>query len=318
MGFAVLAGISACILLCDTPLQKSVRIERDTVGPFPICGDESEVELTPGLSFRFSTAAPVSRVTPETLEWLRDKGCVTDSFTRWILSRDNSNTLRVTKKLYRVNLPLSTYHIGAYDSITEKFKVEPEAFGKKGFIYDVDVTIASDDDYNTLGGLFLNNFVVEKSDNSGSIYLHKALPEGYEYLGSFRVGHRLSDMLGTGIRYYFDMKVDHESYSFLINTALTDIAVKMPFDRIDWNVNDAPKKERIIDAAGTQQDAVVDQSSWIEFGNRAGSFRVHYFTDRGENFEMNPFEFFSQDVVLDFPNNAIYLRPFYDMKYKAE
>lgn len=314
---AVICIITVCILVIDTPLQKSVRIERDTVGPFPICGEEAEIELSPGLSFRLSTSAPVCRITPNTLAWLRDKGYVTDSMTRWVISRDNSNTLRLTDKVYRVNLPLATYRVGEYDSIAGHHILTPEPFGRKGFLYDVDVVPAAPGDENTLGGIFIGNFVVEYIHDSNAVMLHKELPPDYDYLASFKIGNRFSDMLGTGVRYYIDMKVDHESYSFLINTALNDIAMKMPFDRIDWNENDAVKMERIIDAAGDQQDAVVDQSAWIEFGNRAGSRRIHYFTDRGENFEINPFVFFQQDVVLDFPNKAIYLRPFYDMDDKT-
>lgn len=316
LGASIFVALALTAVMVDAPMQKSVHIDRKTIGPFPIVGDEAEVELMPGLSFRISTATAVARLTPRTFSWLRDHGYVTDSMTRWIISRDNSNSLRLTTKMYRADLPVGTYRIEGYDSVTRQNKLIFDPLGPRGVIHDVDFVIAEPDDENTVGGRLLSNFLIELDYRSNAVLIHREHPDNYEFLTTFREGNGLSDMIGTGRRFYVDMKVDHETYSFLINTALTGIAVKMPFDRIDWSENIEPKRERIIDAAGGEQDAVVDQSAWIECGNRSGSSRVHYYADKGENFEMNPFVFFQQDVLIDFSDNSIYLRPYFDIDDK--
>lgn len=304
---AVVIGLLTFIVN-DLSAQRTVRIDGESIGAFPIVGKGMQIELSPGLTFSVSSTTSISCVTRPTLEWLRFRGYVTDSTTRFFISRDALGKLEVTSLIYKVNLPISRYEF-RYDSITGRTMYK-NVSSQSGLLEGLEVTVAETENNNVLGMDFMRRFIVEYNHADQSMTFHLNVPDNYELLGNISVGHRPSDVIGCSPRYYMDMKVDHESYSFLINTDMQDITVKVPAKETGNPTINRPLNEQVIDTDGCTVPVIVDQSAWVEFGNRAGSRRTYYFP-YGSKPEVNPFIFFNQDLVIDFNSRNIYLRPYY-------
>ena len=309
----VVLGITAYIVVSDSFSQKALTIEGNHIGEFPICGPESQIEISPGFTFKLSTTSSVSRVTQSTLEWLRSRGCVVDSSYRFMIGNDDAEGMKFSTSIYRVNLPITSYRF-YFDSIAGRMAWKHAPASSPSYINNVDVVVTSPEEGNTLGVDFLRQFVMEYNHANSSITFHNEMPAGYELLGTFRASHRLKDLLSVNPRYFVDIKVDHEPYAFLMNTGMNGIALKLPVERLATSENVRSPYEEIIYLAGKRYEATVDQSAWIEMGNRAGSRRIHLFRGKDAEFEINPLVFFDQDMVIDFKNHSMYLRPYYKIE----
>lgn len=307
---ALIAILIIALLLLTAPTQRHVDIDGSKVGAFPICGREGQIELSPGFTLRVSTGTSISHITPSTLEWLRSRGCVTDSTRRPMLGRDANDDIDLSTRVYRINLPASTYRF-SYDSLAEHTVSAHNPKAPLNYIRDVDVVIAPPSEGNVLGIDFLKRFVVEMNYADQSLTFHNEVPDGYELVGNISVTNPLINILLGRTLYGLEMKVDHEPYTFRLNSEIPGVALKLPIKRLNTTENVHHRHEDIVDLLGRQHQAVIDPSAWVEFGNRAGSRTVHYFSGEDEDFEINPLVFFDQDLVIDFANRNIYLRPFY-------
>lgn len=324
----VISLLLPCILLLaaalvffifDASRQRSVVFESSGeladqgIGVFPLDRTLSEVELSRGLRFKISSTTSLSSLSRPTIEKLKSQGLVVDSSSTILFGRTMKYGIKVYTKTFTVDLPLATYRVTTDTASGRKVK-RIDVNAPQRYLRGVDFVEGAPDLPDALGVDFLTNYALAYSMNDTTLTFYTSFPAGYEKCGVITEGHSPNDMIGTGARFYMDMKVDHEHFTFLINTALKDVTIKMPLENMRYR-NENVDNEYLTTITNAKIEAMVDRDAWCEFGNRAGGRTVYYYNDQSDVYEINPIRFFGQDMVLDLKNHLIGFRPTYDINY---
>lgn len=314
----IVAATSSAVLIHHNGVTRQSEVKFDAIGGsnsfpagcFPLDSTMTVVELSRGLRFRICSASSLSAIDCATIERLKKLGCRVDSNSTVLAGRTADNGTELYHKSYTVDIPLTAYT--TIDSTKELAPIEVR-HGEKRFIRNVQFVEALPGESNSFGTDFLDHYVLEFLRDYNALVFNEYAPAGYEMSGSFFLRKGLREYICAGSRYYLDMKVDHVPFTFLINTGLDEVTLKIPSEHLLYR-NDDTSSHKIYSDADGELDATVDRNAWCEFGNRAGGRRVYYYNDRKERFEINPQTFFNQDIVLDFRNNCLYLRPTFNIR----
>lgn len=288
--------------------QKEMRPERDevVVGSFPIYGyGPIRIQIAEELIFKLDTGSDVSSITQSDLEILRSMGARISEKNRVVMGRNSTGKFFVEPKRYVIDLPLQFYE-ALPDSTGKEFKKVhiPE---KDNVLVGAEFVVVDDDAISSLGVDILENFALEYLYNAQLIRLHTRRPEGYQDFANFRKSFWPSHTLFPGERYYVDLDVDNVTDSYFIDTGLRRIAIKLPASRA------AKSRRRLADDVLVSYRGTFPAKTdnvWVEVGNRAGSQKAYYSDTREEAYSINPFNVFTQDLLIDFPSMSLALRPY--------
>lgn len=301
----LLGGILFALAVFRNP-QSALKTSRtDTcVGMMRIV-DKSPliVELENGVRFKLDTGSDLTTITEADLAVLDSLGYVNGQSFYWNIGRDGADSFNFEEKSYHINLPLSIFY---YDTDSLGKPVEILQRRETALIKDVAFAPAKTG-FSVLGIDFLKKFVVEYCPEQNYIAFHTKLPAGYEPVAQINNPYNIFKSPWSNSRYYIDFAVDGNVNSYYIDTGLQVAHVKLP-------VSDSKNCKRPLSADKLHSfrdtvDALVDDHAWVSCGSRAGTHAAYYCDNSEEPYSVNLFNVFSQDVVIDFPDEQVCLLP---------
>lgn len=311
--FCAAVALTLWILCRDVDLQSEFSIDNHTDGisslAFPLKGSGGVAELAPNLRFRFSSASTVSSINPSTLAYLREKGYSVDSVSSCFFARDAKGNLSFVDQVYIVDFPLHNYTF-SIDTALRRYSSVADPNPAK-IVRRAKFVKAPEGTDNIIGSDIMSMYVMEYKYSHRSVRFHKRVPENYDSIGSIHKGSGPLEWLGTGHRWFVDISVDHNPHTFLINTSLRGVNMKMPLsdspeDKDSHNMVNMVYPSRDF---SNYYEGMIDPDAWIIYGTRTGTRQIYYFDSHGARYQMNPMIFFKQDVVFDFINGHYYLHP---------
>lgn len=317
---AVILAALICFVVIDASRQDNVTIDCigqrhcTSLGPFPVDAATGRVDFGDGIRFSISSTTTLSAIDRATIDRLRRLGCRIDSSSTVLIGRNTLQGTTYYTKTYSVDLPMAAFKVER-DSNGTPLRIEIDRSVPRSYVRNVEFVEAAPGLHSTFGVDLLSRFAVEYNLADSTVSFHTEVPDNFEFGGAIYAGHGVRDLVGTGSRYYLDMKVDHERYEFLINTEMDESPVKLPQSALSISSGEIVS-ERLRSDDNSEIEATVDRDAWCEFGNRGGGRKLYYYSDREDFFELNPVTFFSQDMVIDFKNDRIMLRPTYNMKFR--
>lgn len=302
----MVAGYAALFAL-DT--QNDITLDRpDSVAAsIPLIGIQPlSVQIADSLVFKLDTGSDLSCITAADLERLRREGVAIRERGIPIFGRTSSGRFRVSLTRLEIDLPLKYFTAHSpNDSIDKTLSRLSE---RDNILRNVEfILIDEPGDLSCLGIDLLQKFAVEYLFNDRLIRLHTSRPEGYQDFSGLRVSFWPSHTPMPGKRFYINLDVDHVTDGYFIDTGLRRAAVKLPAERAQHSRRRLGH-DSITSNLGTFEAWTDD--AWVECGNRAGTQIAYYCDNLEEPFSVNPLNFFTQDMLLDFPNRSIALRPF--------
>ncbi|MDE6280140.1 MAG: hypothetical protein K2M05_09235 [Paramuribaculum sp.] len=261
------------------------------------------VELENGVRFKLDTGSDLTTIAESDLAVLDSLGYVDDQSIYWNIGRDGADQFNFEEKSYHINLPLSIFY---YE--TDSLGMPVEILQRRETAMMKDVAFApAKTDFSVLGIDFLKKFVVEYCPEQNYIAFHTKLPDGYEPTAPISNPYNIFKYPWSGSRYYIDFAVDGNANRYFIDTGLQAAHVKLPASDAKYCKRQLyPDKLRSF---RDTVDALVDQEAWVTCGSRAGSHSAFYCDDSEEDYSVNIFNVFSQDVVIDFPGHQVCLLP---------
>lgn len=263
------------------------------------------IDLGDGLTFRVDTGSAISMITSEDIELLKKRGIPVDSGWWPSINRSYSNDIYWATKRYIVSLPVYRPEFMA-DSLGNGgvYKVPGELINR---IENVTFIPANEGFESTIGADILELFTMEFQYGRNAVVMRQNTPEGFQMLECLETTPEISDFFGCGSRYYLPMTVDGNPNRFMVDTSFRRAAVKFPSEDT-VHVHDTLMPTLIYSSRGTFRAKYLP-NAWVRIGNRAGSHAIFFGDDGEEPYAFNPFNYFGQDVLIDFPNRRICLRP---------
>ncbi len=277
-----------------------------TVAVFPL--DGGRVEVADSVWMKIDTGSSVSMLSAAAIDRLRSKGVTVKEEIFPSIARDVNDRMFMAGTRYRVDLPVEGLEFVA-DSVSGGHYVRT---GKDiCTIEDMVFLPAPQGQESVIGTDVLECFCVEIRRRDGLLAFHSDLPENYIKLARIESPSIMNTVIGCGKRYYVDLVTENVPNRYFIDTGIDKVPLKLPLgDSITANSRIAPA---VYHSSRGEVDARFCKGAWVKIGNRAGSYKVFYATDGVEEYAMNPFAFFIQDVVFDFRNKGVYLRPTTDL-----
>lgn len=275
----------------------------ETVVEMPLGGLPIAVEVTPGISFKFDTGADISTLSDKDVERLRALGYEVEESWKPIAGRDGYGDFIFSPRRYTVSLPLGGYRRQADSTgvVSLVYSGSPA-----NVMRNVDFAPCGDN-MSTLGLDVLRRFKLERAYRSHSLLLHESVPAGYQSVAKLEKSLRLSDIFWSSHRCYIVVSVNQVPHIFFVDTGLQRAAVKMPYaDSVKMR---HPLKDDSISTMNATYKARLDESAWIDFGNRSGTKKVYFYENPEYDYQINPLNVFAQDLVLDIDGGEIFFRP---------
>lgn len=301
---ALLAVIVATVVVTGHNRQISLNLsERQVVLPY----ENGVVRLFNGGLFAVDTGSSTSTITSDMLKRLRNMGMpVSDSYMPIIGHAPYSLGCNVSVHNYKVSLPVEEFRFAMDTVATSGWEPTGRIVST---IDNVEFVLDDSSEISVLGMDFLEHFVVEYCYSLNSLVLGHEVQDGYRYLAELKNHLLFYNMLGLEQRYYVEATIDDETSDFFLDTGLDFISMKLPYDDHVYS------RRELYDNVFRTRDGRLSpikytDGAWVELGNRAGVRAVYYTNDGLEKYSLNPFTFFAQDVVFDFPGKKLYLRPF--------
>lgn len=305
---AVIAALlfgGACCLTSQTHLTADRTDGR--LALVPLTYDPLTIEIAPGISFKLDTGADMSTITESDLALLAKMGYTARKTIYPAIGRDGRGDLKLELSRITVDLPLATYRFTA-DSLGHiSHRRDSRTLN---VLHNVDFAPASTD-YSVLGIDFLEKFGVEYLFAIDAIGFYLNIPEGYEACAPLSTSMAPWKSLWLGSRYYVPITVHNRTEQFFLDTGVRTAFVKMPPLEVDQQT-DGLEKTTVSSARGTFP-ALKDADGWVTIGQRAGHVPLHYYYSEEEDYAVNPFNLYDQDVLLDFKNKTLCLRPYYSL-----
>lgn len=306
---AVVAAIIVAVYVIalftlDTQRSLKPATETDIVASLPIAAWRPlRVKVAGDMVFKFDTGSDLSCITPEDLERLKAMGINVRETFRPIVGRGSSDLNKASFKRYVIDLPLDYYE--PTDSAGKRNVRNPN--NDNTLLNAEFILVEKEGERSCLGIDILGRFAVEYLYNSGLIRLHSSRPDGYEDFARLHYSKTPGQGIIPGRRYYLDLDVDHIRDSYFLDTGLRRASIKLPSGRAV--VSRRKQEHDSLESYLGVFEAKTD-NAWIECGNRAGSHLAFYSDNNDEEFSFNPFNFFTQDMLIDFPSSSIALHPY--------
>lgn len=275
---------------------------RHPTASYPI--HRSVAEITPDVHMLINTGSSVSTISPDDVRRLREHGVKIDSAFFPAFGTDSEDNVVFNTKRYIVSLPAPSARVALTRSICRVDSMGPTP----ATIDNVTFLPGKPGRLSEIGMDILERFVVEFVPAASLLTLRKDVPEGYTKVASMRRHGTLATTLGAGKRYYVQATVDGNTQEYFLHSGIDRMLVKMPLE--DTIYVHAPRIRSCLQVRECAVPVTISYG-WMQMGNRAGERRITFspFADNGEEHLLNPSTFFVSNVVFDFPNNEIYLRP---------
>lgn len=304
---AILVAGYALLFAFDTQANVAAARPDTIIASLPLAATQPlTVRVADGLMFKFDTGSDISCITPADLEKLRARGAVIRTKHLPMFGRTSNGRICFSAKRYVIDLPLE-YYTAHPDSNGNNYSQQRMA-ERDNVLREVEfMLLETPGDVSCFGIDLLRNFAIEHLYNEHLIRIHTERPDGYQDFSPLNTSYWPSHTPWPGRRYYITLDVDHVSDDYFLDTGLRNASVKLPWKR-------AEKSRRRLST-----DSLVSQfgvfpartdDAWVECGNRAGTQVAFYCDNAEEPFIVNPLNLFTQDMLIDFPNSSIALRPF--------
>lgn len=276
--------------------------------------EDGRIDFGNGLIFRIDTGSAISTINDADLELLKQRGLAVDSTRFPSIGLNYSNEFYVDMRRYLISLP-----VNQMKSVTDTLGRTIGYTTVKHNVSTIDNLLflhASPHMESTIGSDILEKFVLQFDYAHGMLIFLDHVPDGFLPLTDMWSVFSFGEMLGCGGRYYMNIVVNNSDNSFFLDTSFDRAAIKLP-ESDTIMANERLHPTLISSARGTFRAKYLPEA-WVCIGNRAGSHSVFYGNDGEESYSFNPFNFFSQDVALDFKNKRIMLRPTSDALTRKE
>lgn len=300
----LVAAYGIALFALDTQRSLKPATETDIVASLPIAAWRPlRVGVAGDIVFKFDTGSDLSCITPEDLERLKAMGVNIRETYRPIAGRGSSDLNKASFKRYVIDLPLDFFEPS--DSAGKRYVRNSE---RDNTLLNAEfILVEKEGERSCLGIDILSKFAVEYLYDAGLIRLHASRPDGYEDFAKLHYSKAPGQEIIPGRRYYLDLDVDHIRDSYFLDTGLRRASIKLPAGRAVVSRR-IQEQDSLVSYLGVF-DAKTD-NAWIECGNRAGSHLAFYSDNHDEEYSFNPFNFFTQDMLIDFPSSSIALHPY--------
>lgn len=306
---ACIVTLAAITILALNALSSQSDISADRemgkLGEMPISGNPLYATVAPGLKLKIDTGSDISAISDNDLRYLDSIGCRIDTTFYPSIGRNGHGNMVLETVRYRVSLPLYNYTVSKDSLGSIYYKPIAESIN---MLSNVDF-IPSNSEISVIGIDFLQQFKVEYQYARGMIALYLDTPEGYEKCCDIQSPPSLIDFISLGNRYYMDLEVEHRPYRFFIDTGIQRAHIKLPMS--ERKITKHILLEDTIVSFRGKFPALVDERAWLQMGDRERSVKAYYYDNDEEDFAINPLNVFDQDVLLDFSNKELLLRPYF-------
>ncbi|MDE5744961.1 MAG: hypothetical protein K2H84_04790 [Paramuribaculum sp.] len=273
----------------------------------PILSTPGEIELIPGLRFRVDTGSDLSTITESDLALLDSLGFSVKKKWYPVVGRDGGGKYNFNLRRYTVDLPLIKYDIKT-DSLGKKYGVG--RLKDATVLRNVDFA-PSTSGISVLGIDFLEKFKLEYDFTNRAIALYQADPDtAYLTCAELYTSKSPLQMPMLGKRYLLDLKAAGYEGRFFIDSGIKDARVKMPASQVEMVHKADIVNDTVVTALGSFAAKVYNRAV-VSIGDRVGLGNVYFYDSREEDFAINPFNLFLQNVLIDFPERKVKLFPIY-------
>lgn len=301
---AIVAVIFAGLCCLSSQSELFADREMGKLGEMPVSGSPLAVTVAPGLNFKIDTGSDICAISGRDLRYLDSIGCDIDTVFYPSLGRDGIGDVVLETIRYRVSLPLYNYKVTKDSLGTTYYRPIAESIN---LLHNVDF-VPTKSDVSVLGIDFIQRFKVEYQYERGVIALYFDTPEGYEKCASIESSKSPIDIMLLGNRYYMDLEVEHRPYRFFIDTGIQRALIKLPM--AERKITKHSLHEDTVASFRGKFPALVDERAWLLMGDRERSVKAYFYDNDEEDFAINPLNVFKQDVLLDFENKELLLRPY--------
>lgn len=302
----VILLVGMCVLYIMNNGQREACFSDPNTDGVMYRSQEGMIEIDSGLVMVFDTGSSISTITPEDLEYLKKIGMKVDSVSFPAVGFDTHEKLRYTSKRYKVSLPAYRKTVEV-DTATNGLKLV-RVPGDNTTLDNLLFFPTEKGENSTLGMDILEMFCVERLTPSHIIAIRNSIPRGYQEVVNITTHPSWKTVLGIECRYYINMLVDSEQYSFFINSGTNDVVVRMPM-RDTLAVHG--ERHPTLMQQHHQVFKALEAKGWMQIGTMA-SERDVTFTDAFDNeeaYSINPAKIFDSDVIFDYRAGKMYTRP---------
>lgn len=273
----------------------------DVVTVFP--EKDGDIEVADSVTFSIDTGSVVSYITPADVERLKAQGAEVTEESFPSLARDRRGEFFVASTRYRINLPVRG-HTLVSDSLGTRYVLNGARVNTiRGLIF----LPAPENEESLMGTDVLERFVVEYRYENRGVAFYNKVPGEYKKLTDIKTRKLTNHLFGFGRRYYVDIVTESAPNRYILDTGIHNVHLKLPLS--DTVMVKQPLHSATYHSTRGNIEARYVDEAWVKIGARAGSHPAYYASDGEEDYALNPLTFFSQDIVIDFPGRAIYMRP---------
>lgn len=263
------------------------------------------VEIDEGVMFKFDTGCDYSCITKADLDTLRARGVNIRERVMPTIGRSSSGLYDFALKRYVIDLPLHFYLTNDNPDSIGTYWHEPS---RDNVLRNVEfILVDGREETSSIGIDLMRHFAIEYLYEKQLLRFHTKRPEGYQDFAVLRTSHNPTKTPWPGRRYYMELQVDHITDHYFLDTGLRKAALKLPQSRGD-KTRRRTYHDSLVSSLGIFPARTDDV--WVQCGNRAGSQLAFYCENNEEPYSVNPLNFFTQDILLDFTTSSIALRPF--------
>lgn len=271
------------------------------VGTMSLSGPQLVAEIAPGLVFKIDTGSDLSTITAEGLAILEKMGYNPRKEIYPVLGRNGVGDIQLSATRYKIDLP---FHHKVYENDSTTYNEIINV------IHNVDFA-PSKNGLSVLGIDFLQKFKIEYQYHNKALNLYVKLPAGYVQCVDLSYSKALMTSIWLGKRYYIPISIESDENNYFIDTGLQKVGIKLPYHEVKRTLR--PLYTDTVLSARGQYSALIDHSAILSCGDRGGAYTAYYYDNDEEEFAMNPFNLFTQDVLIDFIDLKLYLRPTYNI-----
>ena len=291
--------------------QKSLKPEHggDLVGVMPLRSDMLEVEVVPGLRFKFDTGSDISTITPQDLQLLDSLGFHARESFYPVIGRDGYGQMRLETTRYTVTLPMMKYD---FTTDSAGMKIAVGRWSDVNKLDNVDFAL-SRTGQSVLGIDFIEKFKVEYRHADRAIAIYDTMPANYQKCSDIYYSRSIANGLWLGKRYYIslDLNVNGILDNFFIDTGLRTGGLKLPREMAKKSTGNM-RADTVYSAVG-KYPAVAADDMLVGIGDRIGRATTIYYDSGEEDKAFNPMRMMNQDFLIDFSKGQLFLRPIYNI-----
>lgn len=276
--------------------------ESDPVAVFPMT--DGNIQIAGSVLIKVDTGSCVSILSEKDAERLRNAGVTVEEEWFPSVAVDVNEKMFFATRRYRVNLPVMEHALMPDSAGDFRYVATGKPLGEITGIVFLPAPVGQE---SVMGTDVLERFFVEVRYDHGALALHSEMPEGYQKLCKLVSPTFLYSMIGCGDRYYVNIETESVPNQYFIDSGIDKVHLRLP--AADTVTVKSRLERGVYRSSRGEVDARFCNSGWVKVGNRAGTHRIYFATDGSEDYALNPLEFFEQDLVLDFANHNLYLRP---------